>query len=56
MLRARDICAQRVLKADLTDEGAVKKTLQIQGQATGIDLCIDMLFEIINFEPEKRDA
>jgi len=56
MLRARDICAQRVLKADLTDEGSVKKTLQIQGQATGIDLCIDMLFEIINFEPEKRDA
>ena len=56
MLRAREICAHRVLKADLTDDTTVKKILQIQGQATGVDLCIDMIFEIINFEPEKRDA
>jgi hypothetical protein len=51
------MCANKVLKADLTDDSTVKRTLQIQGQATGIDLCIDMLFDIINFDlTEKRDA
>jgi hypothetical protein len=56
MLRAREVCAQKVIKADLTSEDAVKKVLRIQGQASGIDLCIDIIFEIINYEPEMRDA
>jgi hypothetical protein len=55
-LRARDICSSKAVTADLTTDEGVKKTLRIQGQAAGILLCIEMIFELINYTEEKTDA
>ena len=43
-LRAREICAEKTVSPDLTTDDGVRKTLRIQGQASGIMLCIEMIF------------
>jgi hypothetical protein len=55
-LRAREICAEKTVSADLTTDDGVRKTLRIQGQASGIMLCIEMIFDLVNYNEEKKDA
>jgi hypothetical protein len=52
-LRARDSAREVIAKADLVDEKSRLKAIRIQGQMAGIDLCIDLMFELVNFEEEK---
>ena len=48
-LRARDSAREIIAKADLVDEKTRLKAIRIQGQMAGIDLCIDMVFDLANY-------
>lgn|SRR5215469_4499904 len=54
-LRARESAKEIVAHADLVDETARLKAIRVQGQLGGIDLCIDLMFDLVNFE-ENEDG
>src|SRR5215813_407127 len=53
--RARDICKEKMITADLADERTRMRMLQLQGQAQGVLLAIETVFEIANFGTETED-
>lgn len=53
LLRARDIAKENVITADLTSDHGRMMALRIQGQASGINLAIDTIFEIANYRENK---
>ena len=54
-LRARDSVRERIAKSNLVDEADRLRAIKTQGQMAGIDLCIDLMFDLVNFE-EEEDA
>ena len=54
-LRARDSARERIAKSNLADETNRLRAIKDQGQMAGIDLCIDLVFDLANFE-ENTDA
>lgn len=52
-LRAREVAANKVVTADITDDKGVKQVLRIQGQASGLDLAIQIIFDLVNEAMEK---
>lgn len=58
LVQARTIAREKIAKVPLEDgEKAVLQALKLQGQIAGIDLAIDIIFDIANFEEEvKQDG
>lgn len=44
------------MRNDLTEHRGVQAALRQQGQVAGIDLCIQIVFDVVNFEEETQDA
>lgn len=45
---------ERVLSTDLTQAAGQMVAVRDQGMAKGLDLAIDLIFEIANFEEERN--
>lgn len=55
LLKARTIMREKIAKIPLEQgELAVKQALKLQGQIGGIDLAIDIIFDIANFTEEEK--
>lgn len=52
--RAREMVKERVLSTDLTQAAGQMVAVRDQGMAKGLDLAIDLIFEIANFEEERN--
>jgi hypothetical protein len=55
LLRARAIAKEKLLSVGLESDEGVKKALLLQGQARGLDLAIDIVFDMANFGTEQED-
>lgn len=57
LVQARTIAREKIAKVPLEEgEKSVFQALKLQGQIAGIDLAIDVIFDIANFEEEKADG
>lgn len=54
LLRARSLQRERLAHVALEKDEERLMALKMQGQIKGIDLAIDIIFEIANFEPEQQ--
>jgi hypothetical protein len=55
LVKARTITRERIASIPLEQgDSAVKQALKLQGQMQGIDLAIDAIFDICNFELEEQ--
>lgn len=53
-LRARAIAKERMLDVNLGTEEGHRQAIQLQAQAKGLDLAINIIFDIANFGLEEE--
>lgn len=57
LVRARTICREKLAEVPFEQgEKAVLMGIKLQGQMKGIDLAIDLIFEIANWQEEEHDG
>jgi len=56
LVKARTIAREKIAKIPLEQgEPALMAALKLQGQIQGLDLAIDAVFEIANYQTEEQD-